>query len=814
MERKEKVVYIILIILSFFVPIVILCAAYYNIGVFIGGENTILAMDMQAQYMPFYASLNYLGSNDNSLYLNMSGALGNNYWGSFAYYLMSPLVWITMLLPLDELPDLIYVITLLKIGSCGVCFCLYLLQSKKDEQNKFYIFMLSCCYALMSYNIAYSINLMWLDGVMMLPIVLIGVDRMIRENNPCVLIVSTAISMILCYYISFMSALFVFFYLLIRCDEEGGINKKKLVGSIISALLGVGISMPVVLPGVMAMSQGKIIEEYADTQTQFIQYNPLDVLKQLTSGRYDTVYNNGLPFLFCGSITLFFVFFFFLDIEIRRRTKLLYGMLLAFYITAMCLSPLDKILHGFRDTACFEVRYSYVVSCLLLILSYKGSCYVTNKLRKYKVPTWTQYIVGVIIILELFMNSSIITSEMMVELHYSPQNEYNRVLKTKQSLLSYIEDDDFYRVSDNTGYTHNDGAWLGYNGIGYFSSCYNYKLMNYLGALGENQSYHDLRNGNRTRLIESVMGARYKLNYMMYDDVYEVIADRGLYNLLYNKEALSLGYMVDYKPNDLIAEISPDMFENQNNLAKELSGLNVDVFRPVTIENYSVLDEVGYTKAVEFDIYVVENEPIWLYFEWAKSDERNKHKLIKEVNNPFTSYSFNSKLLINNMDYGSFMDENSCFGVYLGKYTKTEKLHIKAMSTIYFGDVHAAYMDVDSYNEIISKLGKEQLRISDHKNGEFKGSISVKTGGYMLMTLPYMNGWSIKVDGSRVKPSSYRSVFLLIPLDKGIHSLDIKYYSPGIIGGSVIGVVSLLIVFAILKKHRMNSEKFRNRSSE
>ena len=189
------------LLLAFLVPILIMAFAYYRVGIYPGGPNIVLTFDMHTQYMPFFASLRYIGNTDNSLFFNMSGVLGNNFMG-FAYYIFSPFTWIMSLFPLKMMPEAIYLSTLLRIGLCGLNFCIYLLYTY--EQKKYYIgaVLLSCCYALMSYNIGYSINAMWLDAVLMLPIILLGIERTIRDKKSNVLILTVAFSMICNYYIT------------------------------------------------------------------------------------------------------------------------------------------------------------------------------------------------------------------------------------------------------------------------------------------------------------------------------------------------------------------------------------------------------------------------------------------------------------------------------------------------------------------------------------------------------------------------------------------------------------------------------------
>ncbi len=767
------------------IPMLIAFVAYAIKGIYLGGPNTILAMDMQAQYMPFFAVLRYIGRSDNSIFLNLSGALGNNYLGSVYYNLFSPMIWVTAFLPLEYLPDAIYVITILRIGLCGLGFCYYLLDSY-EEKHYLGALLLSCCYALMSYNIGYSINLIWLDAVLLLPWILTGAERILKGRRPVIYIISIFASMICNYYLTFMSLIFVAFYIFVRLFELNKWSFKRALYIFYNTAISIMLSMPVVLPGILALKNGKMDEESYPLDA-FFRYSFIDVLKQLFSGRYDTVYDDGLPLIFCGTGTLLLVIIFFLkNNKARTFIKILYAEVIAFYLFSMIFIPLDRIMHGFRETTCFEVRYSYAFSCLLLIIAYKGINDLLELLKKYNASKVISSIAVCFVMVELFLNSSILIAGLMVELHYNPREEYIRELQTKKELLGFINDEDFYRISDKCPYTYNDGAWLGYNGLGYFSSCYNLKVMNYLGDLGECQSYHVLKDGDRTPLEESLLGAKYRFTFGDTRDQEDEIYRRGLYAVSKNRDALSLGYMT-YLDSDISSSaISKNAFDNQNKLAEELTGLDEDVFKKIMPEVYEEIELDDYAKAVKLTVEIPTDAPVWLYVTETDRDVE-KEKSLKDTRE-------NTDLLVNGEPYGGFRSDNSFHLVFLGDHSKGDCIDIEVGSTVYFEDVNIAYMDKRVYSDIIDCLNKRQLRLIEHKNGTFTGVIDAGRGGNMLLSLPYMDGWHIKVDDKEVRFSDYRGVMLIVPMPEGKHTVRIGYTSPGVYTGVAIAISAVLLM--------------------
>ena len=390
------------------------------------------------------------------------------------------------------------------------------------------------------------------------------------------------------------------------------------------------------------------------------------------------------------------------------------------------------------------------------------------------------------VIVELYFNASVTVSGIMNETGYAPKSDYIRQLISKRELLEYIDDDMLYRISDYDTYTYNDGSWLGYNGIGYFSSCYNLNVMEFFGKIGEDQSKHVLVDGIRTPLEEAILGVKYRISNKYFDEIDKMIAQNELYSISENNAILSLGYMVHANPDKEPEEFGGNAFENQNTLAKELSGVEENVF--VELEQYTRANMYtgDYAKKNAFTVETEKDATIWLYVE--QPDRLVNYNEKKDT-----------KLVVDGFDFGEFVNpgSGSSFIRYIGKYTVGERIDIELFGNVEYGPAHVVYMDEDVYKRVIDVLGERQLAFSEHANGHFDGTIDAGTGGNMLLTLPAIEGWIVKGDGERIIPNSYRNVFLSIPLSGGIHEMDVTFVSPGILTGCIIGCVSLVIALFI-----------------
>ena len=112
---------------SFGTPMVLMMMVYCSIGAWpIVGPNSPLVLDMNGQYVYFFANLRNIILDDNSLLYSWSRSLGGEFLGMYAYYLASPISWIVALFPVDMITEAIWVMLVLKTGICGFTISVFL----------------------------------------------------------------------------------------------------------------------------------------------------------------------------------------------------------------------------------------------------------------------------------------------------------------------------------------------------------------------------------------------------------------------------------------------------------------------------------------------------------------------------------------------------------------------------------------------------------------------------------------------------------------------------------------------------------------
>ena len=777
-EKPTKRTIILTMVLSFVIPVIIMVLAFLKVQVWPGGKYTILLYDMQAQFAPIYASLRYLGKSDNSLLYTFFGALGNNALPNYAAYILDPMSWLTVLFPLEQLPDVLYFITLIKFGLCGLGVSIFFLFGKKSKRNLSITVLLSCCYALMSYNVMYSEVLTWLNVVALTPIMLLGIERIIDEKKGSIYLISLFFSLVYCFQLAYIAGIFCIIYLIYRLPQISQNKKKIFVKFAICSLLSLGAYMPFFAPTVLGLMNGRMSSGINIEWNTY--FNFWEIFKQFLSCQYDTINSGGLPSVFCGSITLVGVIIF------------------ALYIASFCIVPLDQVWHGFNRPIAFPARYSYTLCLFLIVLAYEGLSKFISKIYIPKEMSRIAFGVSLLVVgTELYFNSSYIIATNNIVHKYMSRMEYSGYGSQLTELVQITRgDDDFYRIGRDYSFSLNDGMLYGYNGIGYFSSNYNLGFMNFMGLLGYAQNVHTLRDYCATPVVESLLGGKYKITTKKNNlDYYSRLQENNSFVLSYNDDALPVGFVVSPQNDDDsdMQDLYPEMddentFAYQEFILSEMIGERAYIYNKI---NYN-LDELekinGYRRRIVIKFKAESNDPVWLYC-------KNPDIVKDEINKYYTPDSEEGEFFVNGTEVFPFRDTLSTTCVYLGRFEKGEDVEVYAACTLNFGDPYIVSYNENIGSEIFERMKHNSLDVTYHKNGVIRGNISVLSdNSALILTLPFMDGYQICVDGNEVEYGSYRDVFLAVKMQKGEHTVEISFVPPGLGIGGIIGIITFLII--------------------
>ena len=188
----------------------ILCAVYAACGFWPFGPNSVMTGDLNSQYIPFYAHFYDAVRGGGSLFYADDLGLGGGAFAMFAYYFASPFAWLYLVIAPEFYGQLCCIVWALKVILAAAAFCFYLERRWGGEQALW--LPLCWCYGLMGYSVAYAQNVLWLDAVILLPLVCAGIDRLLAGKGAVGFALALAAAIFTNFYMGYMLCIFSILY--------------------------------------------------------------------------------------------------------------------------------------------------------------------------------------------------------------------------------------------------------------------------------------------------------------------------------------------------------------------------------------------------------------------------------------------------------------------------------------------------------------------------------------------------------------------------------------------------------------------------
>lgn len=339
------------------------------------GKNSILKTDLYQQYAEFLSYYRECLLNGKSILFSWNLGLGNNFFTTFAYYLVSPFNLLIVFFKSENVYIFVMFVTYLKLIMIYNMAMLYLNKCIKIHDKMDII--LAICYTFSSFTICYLLHIMWLDALYMLPIILIMVESYIKDNKLQGVIITVALNVIFNYYLGFITAFFAGCYYVARVIIETNFEKnnfkesiKNILKNLIKYLLGMviafGIAMILFLPSFMqvksTMETDKISLIKIDKTKICLFFNTL-------FNNHNYMYEQEAGIIFSSTIITIMSTFFFLNKKIKLKEKIMYLLGLIFMLLPIISPLLNKIWHGMTTPNCFNYRYVFCLIFFTIIMS-------------------------------------------------------------------------------------------------------------------------------------------------------------------------------------------------------------------------------------------------------------------------------------------------------------------------------------------------------------------------------------------------------------------------------------------------------------
>lgn len=860
MKNKIKKQKYWLTILSFIVPCITLFFIYLLNNIYFGSFNTLLAGDAFHQYVVFHNAVKNVLTENGSLFYNWNIGLGVNFYALAAYYLGSIFTPFVYFFDTLSMPDALYILTLLKFGAIGLSAFISFKNMYK-KASPVLVFAISMSYTLMSFITAMSEIIMWLDVFIYLPLIFWGLHRVISLKKNGLYFTSLLILLISNYYFGFMTCIFIGIYFISQLIGNFK-TLKHAIFPFIRTSISAGISSLIVLLPVYIdlKTVGESLSKIEQLKTDDTGF--FDLIYKNFIGAYDTTQYHALPMIYVGLIPLFLAIIYFTNHQFSLKERIANGGLLAFLIASFYLEPLNLVWQGMHSPNMFLFRFSYLFSLLIVLLALKSAenfnkkdalpiclliisfsilylisqiilpkgsydfiengniiltfsflisyfvllyCYNQQKITK----TFLITLLSLFMVIEAIANSAFMIKGISDEWVYPTRENYQETVKDVTPIANEIKrnNDYFVRTENLNPIVSNDGMTFNLNSISQFSSVRNTDSSGALNSLGylSSGTNLNLKYSNNTLLADSIFGIRYLLTKDILNRFgYTEFKKSGNFSSYQNQYAASLGVLT---PSKISTEkFHSSQLENQKILANYLSNQSNNYFtvnfleKPIfhnsamtiKIDSYkwTVTRENASEKiAMTFKTTIPAKQQAYYILEAETDDETNDVQLT--INNQTISKRYSES--------GKYYD--------LGYYEKETEIEFTVVfpnrEQVELYPPKIALLDIESYQNTMSIIQKNAVDFKVYKN-KAKANYHALEDATLFLSIPYNQGWSVKIDGKITPIKRLFNGFLGVDVPKGKHNIELVFIPSGFKIGAICFVsgVVIFIGWEILIKRR------------
>ena len=371
-------------LLAFLFPALTVLAAFAITGCHPFGDRTILTVDLYHQYCPFLVAFRNKVLSGQSLFYSWNDGLGQEYYAAYANYAASPLNIFSLFFTAKTMPVFIMFVTCFRAGLAST-FMLMFLSANDNKRIDNITVVFSSSYALCGWFISFFWNIMWCDAVVLLPLIALGLRKLLLEHKYGLYIVSLAIAIVSNYYAGYFLCLFMvlfapaYYLCLFSCEkpkgDPGRLCFKTFIGSAVrfafSSILAAGASAVLTVPTYLIL---KNCSATGDTlkPDYSLQKNLFDFFGRLMVAANPNI-RDGMANVYSGIVIVLLLPLFFLlpkRTGIKVKHKIVFGTLLAVMYLSLTNRTLNFIWHGFHFPNQIPYRESFLMSFLLVFIGF------------------------------------------------------------------------------------------------------------------------------------------------------------------------------------------------------------------------------------------------------------------------------------------------------------------------------------------------------------------------------------------------------------------------------------------------------------
>ena len=820
-------------VFAFAIPFVVSVCICAGAGIYPFGDNCILHVDMYHQYCPFFMELREKLTTGGSLLYSWNLGLGADFVSLFAYYLSSPMNWLLVICPKGLVIEFMTFTTWVKIALAGLFFFIYLKEHFQliGKDKKFHLItvmpalIFSTAYAFSGFVATYSWNIMWMDSIALLPLIILGVERLVKQNKPMLYYISLAASILCNYYISVMICMFLCLYFVILFFEQKKGKIKAVLNFAWYSLLAGGTGAVLIIPTAITLGISGSGNELPEKMEWY--FGIIEELSRMCTLAAPYTGNDHWPSLYCGAFTVFLVVMYVFNKRIKWYHKIPRVLLLVFFIVSFSNNYLDYIWHGLRFPTSLPGRQAFLFIFLMLIVGFetyrkrKGNeiwhavvataacvltvvlsmqkmeavapdtdlkidsyafivteifliaymlCFAINKMAGRKLRPIIRGLAFTIAMAEVILNMAVTGFYALSRSSYLAKMDDYEVLidMAEQDAMAESVNGEkiFYRIEDFERKTKNDDCLYGYPSATVFSTLMNIEVSRFYQKMYMEGGKNYYCYNGATPLISSMMNVKYMLsdNASGENMLRTLVGRSGKYYLYENKYCLPMGFMMS---EEAIATWDLDLGNKINQINSLATALGADDYMMVRISNPTMEVTPGKTTiTLKSDGYF-----------FVRHQGNSASTLSVRVNNgPITRY--------NKANHSYLFEIGEC------KAGDVITLSNSSKASVHF---YLYRMKPEVVDQAYETLTQQTMVTEVFEDTYIKGTIDVKEAGRLIFSIADEPGWTLYVDGKETEIETVKKAFIGVHLEEGQHTIELKYMSPGLPEGAIISVVCVAL---------------------
>ncbi len=792
-------------------------------------DRSLLLNDCAESYYQIYAWFRQVLAGERSLFFTFSFAGGTSTTGMLVYYLISPLNLLFFLIPESKLQLGMHLIIIL--NAVLSYFNTYILLRHEHPRRSLGILAaLAMSYALCGWYLGYLFNILWLDAMYLLPLVTLGINRMIEGKSPWLYAVSLFLSVLTSYYIGFMICAFSLFYTAARvhAKKEAGSAQVRSWLQYWIITIGAGLATFILMvPALTTMTSSRMLKSLAVT----FGFRGLRAYSKLFWGASDPkVLNSTYCYLYSGIYSVLCSLLYFLNGKADRREKIPYFLLWLFLVLSVVITPVYMLWHALSIPADFVGRFTFILSFYSAVLAgeylevregtklrdiliagiivllfcafhflrrpeFLGrlpiavtlilSCVYLFMCMPSKIPLRKKEILIVCITMaELFTNAWVVLGAFDKEI-WSHIDSYG---ETMAENTRTDDTDGFYRTAVGHEFSPMSGVVADFNTSGMFMS----STANEMPQIGYNLGYPQVFNAywysdDTSEIADIFLNHRYvshnysntlyeQVRTYTYDPTRFAATKREPEKRMLMKNPLTFGMGTMSTDTDVQPLADYNTLDYQNRLIKAVSGIDQDVLKQETLQKNGDY-EFTYNARQEGEYYILVR--------------------LESTVRDFDIQIYQNDRLIRQYDPYEYL--RICTYIRLPSSLGETKIRIETNGTaVLKADPLLYSMQKDTLTQAASAMQTYAMRDAEVRDsGYIRGTVTADAQHNVLfLSLPYQKGWSVKVDGTAAECFNLDDGFTGIRLSEGEHTVEMQYHTPGFIPGAVISLIGIACLLA------------------